>query len=201
MDEMTARLQALEDRVQALEARASPVGPAPTPAPTSNPGAAPVASQGPGATPEGGAGAVGEPSPDDRFWALDGLKARLDALPAAAAGGVLFTGTVRLAEGPVEWQMATLAGELLDSEWSEFADALGALGHPVRLRLLQAIATGTRASAQLQELPGLGTSGQIYHHLRALTQAGWLRAGTRGHWSVPPERLVPLLVVLAAAWR
>jgi hypothetical protein len=181
VDEMVERVQALEQRVAALESQASRR--------SADPRNTDPADEAPASTP----GRVS--SFEERFWALTGLKDRL------ADGGVLFTGSVALPEGPIEWQLTTPTTELVDSDWSEFADTLAALGHPVRLRLLQAITAGTHASAQLQELPGLGTSGQIYHHLRALTQAGWLRAGARGQWAVPPERVVPLLVVLAAARR
>ncbi len=47
----------------------------------------------------------------------------------------------------------------------------------------------------------LGTTGQPYHHLRQLVAAGWLRAGGHGRYDVPGERVVPLLVILAAARR
>jgi hypothetical protein len=139
-----------------------------------------------------------EPVPVGAFWALAGLTERAAGLEQ---GAVVYAGHVDIGDGPVDWQITTAAGDLAGQEWADLAEPLGALGHPVRLRLLQAIATGTHTTAQLQELPGLGTTGQIYHHLRALTSAGWLRAGGRGSWAVPPERVVPLLVVLAAARR
>jgi hypothetical protein len=41
----------------------------------------------------------------------------------------------------------------------------------------------------------------VYHHLRQLTSAGWLRSAARGRYVVPPERVVPLLTVVAAARR
>lgn len=43
------------------------------------------------------------------------------------------------------------------------------------------------------------TSGQIYHHLKALASAGWLVSGKRGTHEVPPSRIVPLLAFLIAA--
>lgn len=59
--------------------------------------------------------------------------------------------------------------------------------------------TATRTAADLSGLDGVGTTGQVYHHLRLLTGAGWLRATARGHYAVPPHRVLPLLAVLAAA--
>ncbi|MFF2778677.1 ArsR/SmtB family transcription factor [Streptomyces sp. NPDC058052] len=133
------------------------------------------------------------------FWALDGWKERL-AGAEAADGGVLFTGAVRLPTGErYEWQTGALTEDVLEDDGP--VEALAALGHPVRLRLLREILGGRRTVAELSELADLGTTGQIYHHLRQLTAAGWLRPGGRARHEVPAERVVPLLVVLAAARR
>ncbi|MEU0223441.1 helix-turn-helix domain-containing protein [Streptomyces sp. NPDC006284] len=133
------------------------------------------------------------------FWALEGLKEQL-ARMRAADGGVLFTGAVRLPAGEqYEWQHGALTDGLMDADWAESADVFAALGHPVRLRLLREILGGRRTAAELAELEEVGTTGQIYHHLRQLTGAGWLHAAGRGRHEVPPGRVVPLLVVLSAA--
>ncbi|MFJ8866085.1 ArsR/SmtB family transcription factor [Streptomyces sp. NPDC102473] len=141
------------------------------------------------------------------FWALDGLKDQLEQVGEAAAdGGVLFTGAVRLPAGErFEWQYGALTTGLLGSteedrpDWAEAAEPLAALGHPIRLRLLREILGGRRTAAELAELDDTGTTGQIYHHLRLLTGAGWLHTTGRGRYEVPGPRVVPLLVVLTAA--
>ncbi|MFG3161592.1 ArsR/SmtB family transcription factor [Streptomyces sp. NPDC048232] len=131
------------------------------------------------------------------FWALEGLKEQLAEL-GAAAGGVLFTGSVRLPTGEqYGWQHGALTEGLLDADWAESAEVFAALGHPVRLRLLREVIGGRRTAAELAELDGVGTTGQIYHHLRQLTGAGWLHATGRGRHEVPPGRVVPLLVALS----
>lgn len=137
----------------------------------------------------------------DAFWALDGLRERL---PAEGAGAVLFTGVVDLPTGEhYEWQNGARVDDLVpagaDRDWGDGAAALAALGHPVRLQLLHAILHGTRTAAELTALDGVGTTGQIYHHLRQLSATGWLRTTSRGHYAVAPERVIPLLVVLAAS--
>ncbi|MEV3932874.1 MULTISPECIES: helix-turn-helix transcriptional regulator [unclassified Streptomyces] len=141
------------------------------------------------------------------FWALDGLKDQLEQVGEAAAdGGVLFTGAVKLPAGErYEWQYGALTAGLLGSadedrpDWAEAAEPLAALGHPVRLRLLREILGGRRTAAELAESDDTGTTGQIYHHLRLLTGAGWLHTTGRGRYEVPGVRVVPLLVVLTAA--
>ncbi|WP_172382964.1 helix-turn-helix transcriptional regulator [Streptomyces sp. MNP-20] len=133
------------------------------------------------------------------FWALEGLKAQL-AEHGATDGGVLYTGAVRLPTGErYDWQTGQFTEVLLDGDWSEAADSFAALGHAVRLRLLREVLGGRRTVAELAALDGVGTTGQIYHHLRQLTGAGWLHTTARGRYQVPADRVVPLLVFVAAA--
>lgn len=130
------------------------------------------------------------------FWALDGVRQVFEA-----PGGVVFAGTVELSDGQhYEWQeqhattdLVSLADERLDVA----AEALAALGHPARLALLTEVLSGRTESSELVKLEQFGTSGQVYHHAKALIAAGWLRQARRGHYLVPPERIVPLLVALA----
>jgi Helix-turn-helix domain len=168
-----------EDRLRRLEARVARLegaGARPWPAAADGPGAAGHA---------------------DDFWALHGLQERV-----GEPGAVLLTGSVTVpGAGHVEWQEGQLADTLLAEDWGELAAGLAALAHPVRLLLLREILLGTHTAAQLSEHPRLGTSGQLYHHLRQLVAAGWLRSSARGQYAVPPERVVPLLVTLAATRR
>ncbi|MEU1788218.1 winged helix-turn-helix domain-containing protein [Streptomyces sparsogenes] len=131
---------------------------------------------------------------DEVFWALEGLRRRL-----TGSGQVLFTGALELPTGEYyEWQQGAVTDGLLDADWSQGAASYAALGHPARLTLLRAALHGTRSAAELQETAGLHTTGQLYHHLKQLTAAGWLQAEGRGHYRVPAGRVVPLLVMLAA---
>ena len=134
------------------------------------------------------------PLPDPALpWVLDGLRTR-------GEDGVVFAGDVRTAAGPVVWQYGLPTDAVLapdDGSLDTASSRLAALGHPVRLRLLLAVLRGTTSPAELAEVPGTGTSGQIYHHIRALTAAGWLRSTGRGQVQVPAERVVPLLAALA----
>ncbi|MEU5213567.1 winged helix-turn-helix domain-containing protein [Streptomyces sp. NPDC020742] len=138
---------------------------------------------------------------DEALWALRGLRSQFAEL-GADNGGVLFTGTVRTPTGHAyEWQYGLTTDAVLDADWTEAADAFAALGQPVRLRLLREILDGRCTAAELSGLDGTGTTGQIYHHLRQLTAAGWLHTAARGRYEVPADRVVPLLVMLTAAGR
>ncbi|MGY1856778.1 helix-turn-helix domain-containing protein [Modestobacter sp. SYSU DS0290] len=142
--------------------------------------------------------AAGPPAPE-RFWLLQALAAEAAELPG---GAVAYGGQVRLPGGEeYAWQRTHAAEEVRTGGAEDdeaLAAALSALAHPVRLRLLREVLGGATTTAALAALPGLGTTGQLHHHLRQLTAAGWLRTTARGAYGVPAERVVPLHVVLAA---
>ncbi|QDB78575.1 helix-turn-helix domain-containing protein [Georgenia sp. 311] len=131
------------------------------------------------------------------LWALEGLQARVED-----PGAVMLVGHVELPDGRrAQWQLGAPTEDLLGTDWTEEADVLVALGHPVRLRLLRRVLTGAATVAELLDTEGVGTSGQVYHHLRQLTAAGWLRAVGGGRYEVPVARVVPLLAVVLGGRR
>lgn len=135
--------------------------------------------------------------PSEESWALDGLRQMAQDSSAA----IMFAGFSEAegpVVGPVRWQYARSGDAIMDRDWGAAAPALGALGSPIRLRILQLIAAGMTATADLVADGGLGTTGQLHHHLKALMAGGWLRSPSRGHYEVPPSRLVPLLVIVTA---
>jgi DNA-binding HxlR family transcriptional regulator len=132
---------------------------------------------------------------EEPFWALNTLREKLQD----QAGSILFTGISTLPPGQqVEWQREHRLTELLKVDWQDFASALSALGHPVRLGILQAMLRGQHATQELQQLPEMGTSGQLYHHLRELQISGWVRQVGRNNYVIQETRIIPLLTVLAA---
>lgn len=139
------------------------------------------------------------PLMDEAFRPLQQLEEQLAELEAPD-GGVTYTGSVRLpTEQHYRWQFTELTEQVLDADWSVTVGGFAALGHAVRLRLLREILGGLRTAAELTALDDIGTTGQIYHHLRQLTGAGWLQTTGRGRYEVPGARVVPLLVMLSAA--
>ncbi|UNX53182.1 helix-turn-helix domain-containing protein [Georgenia sp. TF02-10] len=138
----------------------------------------------------------------DAFWALDELRARLADHPSTTDGAVMLVGAVTLPTGePVSWQQGAGTAGLFEVEWDGRAQALAALGHPVRLELLRQVLGGVRTTGDLAALESLGTTGQLHHHLRQLLAAGWLRQSARGSYEVPVGRVVPLLACVVAAER
>ena len=192
--DLHARVARLEEAVARLTHLLGPAGTAaavaqqPTPATPDPPGAELAERE----------WQVEHPCPgEDPFFALNALK---QVLPAP--GGVVYAGSVDLPGGRhADWQYGLDTAALTDEDWADRADGIAALSHPVRLQMLQEILLGMATVGQLSALDGVGTTGQIYHHLRTLTAAGWLQSTGRGRYEVPVVRIVPLLVLILAARR
>lgn len=113
-------------------------------------------------------------------------------------GAIVYAGVIPVAGQRVTWQYGLGTEDIDAADWSTISGTFAALGNPVRLTLLQRIVAGVHDVHELARTEGIGTTGQVYHHLRALVAAGWLRATTRGNYEVPAKRLVPLYACLVA---
>jgi hypothetical protein len=138
----------------------------------------------------------------ERFWALEVLR-RHTGPPfqgADTSGSIVFAGIVDApGTGSVIWQEEHPVPPALEAGWQAAAPALSALGHPIRLEIVRRLLGGARSAQELAEIPELGTSGQLYHHLRELQGAGLVVQRRRNHYAVPAERVIPCLVLVAAA--
>lgn len=132
------------------------------------------------------------------FWALQGLRQRVPEL----SGAVMMVGTVTAPNGhSADWQYTQTTEALFAGDFAARAEVLSAIAHPIRLTLLQRLLTDAETVNDLQRTGEFGTTGQIYHHLRQLVSAGWLRTTGHGRYEVPAQRLVPLLTMLTGADR
>jgi DNA-binding transcriptional ArsR family regulator len=139
-----------------------------------------------------------QPSDAEKYWVLHRLQQGEEA--RERRGEIVYAGAATLPTGEQYlWQRHGGVAALFKGDWSGLDGVLAALGHPVRLRLLKLILEGQTSKSALELAAGLGTSGQLYHHLKTLQDAGWVRSLERGTYGVPGERVVPLLAILLAA--
>lgn len=133
---------------------------------------------------------------NEAYWALNRLEEE------SPQGALLYAGHVHLPTGEHwGWKERQDGPELLAANWDEAAPVLAALGHPLRLAILRAVLHGQRTTTQLQAAPELATGGKLYHHLRELQAGGWLLMQGRGEYSVPAERVIPLLIAIRTTGR
>jgi DNA-binding transcriptional ArsR family regulator len=127
---------------------------------------------------------------------------RREAEEHSLPGTVGYAGYV--ADKELLWARQIPLAELLPADWGPAAGILESLGSLPRLALLGALLReGRRTNVDLQEALGANrgdtTSGQLYHHLRALQGAGLITQKRRGEYELVPQAVVPILTILAAA--
>ncbi len=89
---------------------------------------------------------------------------------------------------------------LLDIDEDKMAKILAAISHKQRLDILKAVLRQPLTGAELVEHLNMGTTGQLYHHTKALIGANLLVQEDRGgKYSIPSHRSLPLLLLMAAA--
>lgn len=127
-----------------------------------------------------------------------GTYALLDTLERTTPDAAAIVGSISTDDGPIQWQYTLGRAALSDADWSNRAEALAALGNPARLGILQALVPGQRRVSDLVDELGFDSLGQLNHHVRVLTAAGWVESSGRGLIRLPPTRVVPLLAVIVA---
>jgi len=138
----------------------------------------------------------------DTFWALARLAERTgpEFDRDGVAGSLLYAGRATTpGGGALIWQAEHPLPGVLAEGWEDAAVVLAALGNPVRLEIVRRLLLGGETVQELQEIPGLGTSGQLYHHLRDLQAAGLVTQRRRGRYGVAADKVVPALIIIAAA--
>ncbi|MEU3623960.1 transcriptional regulator [Amycolatopsis coloradensis] len=140
----------------------------------------------------------------DRIAALEERVAALEeqslaSPPSGPAGLVGYRGELT---DPVElrWAINVTPGPMLALDDGPRVEVLAALSSAARVALVRTLAEkGVQSAPALQEAAGLGSPGQLYHHLKALTGAGIVEQDKRGSYRLRPTATIPVLVLLTAA--
>lgn len=132
------------------------------------------------------------------------LEARIEQLEGrrrtedAERGFIEYGGSVDFG-GPIDWTIRYSAAAIRQLPAQARVDVLAALGHPVRRALIETLLDGPATGAELAAAVSLNSTGQLYHHIRALTSAKVIEQHTRGAYRIPAPKVVPLLIIMTAA--
>ncbi|MCY9696730.1 helix-turn-helix domain-containing protein [Paenibacillus alginolyticus] len=120
---------------------------------------------------------------------------------AAGLGSVFYSGQYRGDQASFRWEpQEKHVRQLIQLDGDKAAKILGALAHKQRLDILRAVLQEPLTGPDLVERLNMGTTGQLYHHIKALVGADLLVQEERGgKYTIPGPRALPLLLLLAAA--
>ena len=77
------------------------------------------------------------------------------------------------------------------------ANDISALGHPIRLQICELTAGQPVSVKDLVDKLGMGTTGQVYHHLRTLLDFEWVENAGRSNYRLNPRRADALALILS----
>lgn len=114
-------------------------------------------------------------------------------------GSIFYSGQYRGKNGFRWTPQQRNVTQLLDLDSDKVAKVLAALGNKQRLDILTAVLREPLTGAEIVERLNMGTTGQLYHHTKALLGADLLIQEERGgRYSLPSHRSLPFLLLLAA---
>lgn len=81
------------------------------------------------------------------------------------------------------------------------ANDISALGHPIRLQICELAAGDPVSVKDLVDRLGMGTTGQVYHHLRTLLDFEWVENAGKSTYRLNPRRSDALALILSVIKR
>jgi hypothetical protein len=109
-------------------------------------------------------------------------------------------GSVQFAEQDVHWRQRLALQSIFAASPELLAQLFAALSSPHRVIILRTLCEGPRTSQQLQELLGMGSAGQLYHHLKELLATGLILQRGRSAYTIEPTKVIPVCIALMMAF-
>ena len=140
---------------------------------------------------------VSTPTEAHGFWVVDTLHTQRNEMPE---GSVIFGGDLDVAGGNYSYQWQRPYNALVDSEmWAASFERLSALAHPVRGEILHRLLQSPAQVSELIDEEIVTSPSTAYHHLSALSHAGWIKKSGSGIYEIAPARVIPLLTIISAS--
>jgi DNA gyrase subunit B len=115
-------------------------------------------------------------------------------------GALSYSGALQLAERPLRFQQTMTIQSILDAAPELLTPIFAALSSPHRVIILRTLCEGPCTAQHLQDVLGMNSSGQLYHHLKELQAAGLISQPERSSsYVIDPTKLIPICVALMAA--
>jgi DNA-binding transcriptional ArsR family regulator len=149
--------------------------------------------------------AVSAGAPMTSFQARTAISPPASEAPTSQEGtiqGTLsYAGTIQLAGRPFRFQQRLPAQSLFEAAPDLLAQMFAALASPHRVIILRTLCEKPCTAQQLQEVLGMGSAGQLYHHLKELLAAGLITQRERSSaYTIEPAKVIPICAAMMVAF-
>src|SRR5581483_1865691 len=115
----------------------------------------------------------------------------------AIQGTLSYAGAIQLAGRPFRFQQRLPAQSLFEADPDLLTQIFAALSSPHRVIILRTLCERPCTAQQLQEVLGMGSAGQLYHHLKELLAADLITQRERSSaYTIEPAKVIPICAVL-----
>ena len=119
----------------------------------------------------------------------------------AIQGTLSYAGAIQLTGRPFQFQQRLPAQTLFEAAPEQLAQIFAALSSPHRVIILRTLCERACTAQQLQEVLGMGSAGQLYHHLKELVAAGLITQRERSSaYTIEPTKVIPICAALMVAF-
>ncbi len=116
-------------------------------------------------------------------------------------GTLRYAGAIQIGERPFRFQQTLTVASIFAAPPEVFAQIFTALSSPHRVIILRTLCERACTAQQLQEILGMGSSGQLYHHLKELMAAGLITQRERSSaYTIDPAKVIPICAVLMVSF-
>ncbi len=118
----------------------------------------------------------------------------------AIDGTLSYAGSIQIGEHPYRFRQTLTVLSIFEAAPELLAPIFAALSSPHRIIILRTLCERVCTAQQLQEVLGMGSSGQLYHHLKELLAAGLITQRERSAYTIDPAKVIPVCVALMVAF-
>lgn len=116
-------------------------------------------------------------------------------------GTLSYSGTIQQDSRPLRFQQTLAVQSLFEAAPDLLAQTFAALASPHRVIILRTLCERPCTAQQLQEVLGMGSAGQLYHHLKELLAAGLITQRERSSaYTIDPAKVIPICAAMLVAY-
>lgn len=115
-------------------------------------------------------------------------------------GELSLSGSVQVGDQSYRLRIRERTQPFFDAPPEQLAQLFAGLGSPHRIVILRTLCEGPHTALQLQEVLGMASVGQLYHHLKELVAIGLVTQQRRSAYAIAPAKIMWIYLILMVGY-